>query len=729
MIKSEWKNIFTNRKLLISIIAVLFIPVMYAGMFLWAFWDPYANLSDLPVAVVNADEGATYNDTALSLGDDLSEKLKESEQFKFISVSKEDADEGLVNEDYYLLIEIPENFSQHATTLLDEEPQKMVITYKANEGYNFLSSQIGETAMDRIRAEVNKQVSETYAEQLFDSITKLGDGFAEASDGAGKLKDGAAEINTGASDLKGYLEQLASSTIKLQDGTSTVVNGIQKAATGSTELNSGLSTLSGGSKQLADGVNQTATGAAQLNSGIQTYTSGVAKLNDSYQLLSEKEKELINSLATLQSSSATINNSTNQLSEGSTQVTAGIQALSQQLTQLSESLPAEQAAKLVETVKQLETGSSTVSAGLEKLANGTAALEKGTTQVSSGANQLSAGYTQAQQGISKLNGSSSALIEGSASLATGTSTLASKMSDFTTGIQQAYNGSSSLVAGLNELASGSNQLKTGTGTLAEKSGELASGSAKLTEGTEQLAEGTGTLQSSLMDASEKSKEVSANESTYEMVASPVDVEVEGVNEVPNYGTGFTPYFLSLGLFVGALLISIVFPFVQSAIKPTSGSSWFFSKISVLGIVGIIQSLVVVAIALFALKLEPQSVGLFILSTIITSFTYLAIVQLLVTVLGDPGRFVAIVILILQLTTSAGTFPLELIPQPLQIFNKFLPMTYSVQSFKASISTGNMSNFWSTNSVLLGFMIVCFALTFGYFMLMFKKRHSKETVEA
>uniref|UniRef100_UPI0039894C13 YhgE/Pip domain-containing protein n=1 Tax=Psychrobacillus psychrotolerans TaxID=126156 RepID=UPI0039894C13 len=239
MIKSEWKNIFTNRKLLISIIAVLFIPVMYAGMFLWAFWDPYANLSDLPVAVVNADEGATYNDTALSLGNDLSEKLKESEQFKFISVSKEDADEGLVNEDYYLLIEIPENFSQHATTLLDEEPQKMVITYKANEGYNFLSSQIGETAMDRIRAEVNKQVSETYAEQLFDSITKLGDGFAEASDGAGKLKDGAAEINTGASDLKGYLEQLASSTIKLQDGTSTVANGIQKAATGSTELNSG----------------------------------------------------------------------------------------------------------------------------------------------------------------------------------------------------------------------------------------------------------------------------------------------------------------------------------------------------------------------------------------------------------------------------------------------------------------------------------------------------------
>ena len=729
MIKSEWKSIFTNRKLLIPIIAVLFIPVMYAGMFLWAFWDPYANLSDLPVAVVNADEGAEFNDTTLTLGDDLSDKLKESEQFKFISVSKEDADEGLVNEDYYLLIEIPENFSQHATTLLDEEPQKMVITYKANEGYNFLSSQIGETAMDRIRAEVNKQVSETYAEQLFDSITKMGDGFAEASDGAGALKDGAEEINTGALDLKGYLEQLASSTIKIQDGTSTVADGIQKAATGSSELNSGLSTLSDGSKQLADGVNQTATGADKLNSGIQSYTSGVAKLNDSYKLLSEKEKELVKSLATLSSSSATINSSVNQLSAGSTQVTSGIQAVLQQLNQLSAALPEEQATALVETMKQLETGSSTVSAGLEQLANGTAALSKGTTQVSSGANQLSAGYTQAQQGVAKLNASSSALVEGSASLATGTGTLASKMGEFTAGLQQAYSGSSSLVAGLNELSAGSDQLKTGTGTLAEKSGELADGSAKLTEGTEKLAEGTGTLETSLKDASEKSKEVSANDSTYEMVASPVDVEVVGVNEVPNYGTGFTPYFLSLGLFVGALLISIVFPFVQSASKPTSGATWFISKVSVLSVVGIIQSLVVVAIALFALKLETQSVGLFILSTIITSFTYLAIVQLLITVLSDSGRFVAIVILILQLTTSAGTFPLELIPKPLQIFNVLLPMTYSVQSFKASISTGDIGNFWSTNGILLGFMVVCLALTFGYFMLLFKKRHSKETVEA
>ncbi|TQR19033.1 YhgE/Pip domain-containing protein [Psychrobacillus vulpis] len=729
MIKAEWKAIFSNRKLLVPIIAVLFIPVLYAGMFLWAFWDPYANLKDLPVAIVNSDEGAEINGEKLVAGDDLTDNLIDSKEFNFQSVSKEEAEQGLLDEDYYLLIEIPENFSQHATTLLDETPQKMVITYKANEGYNFLSSQIGESAMNQIRAEVNKEVSSTYAEQLFSSITKLGDGFTEASEGAGKLKDGASEINNGASDLKGYLEQLASSTIELRDGTSTVAEGIQSAANGSKQLNEGLSQLSDGSIQLKDGTVKTATGAEALQNGITEYTAGVAKLNESYQLLSEKEKELLTSLAKLQSSSTTLNESTNQLTQGSSKVTAGIQALSGQLEQISATLPAEQATALKESLKQLESGSSTVTAGLEKLADGTTALSNGTTQVHNGATQLSGAYTQAGQGVAKLNESSAKLVEGTSNLAVGTNTIAEKMKEFTTGVQKAYSGSSNLVSGLDQLAIGSTKLQEGTGTLADSSGELAEGSTKLADGTKELADGTNTLQSSLQGASDEVGEVSANDSTYDMVASPVDVKVEEVNAVPNYGTGFTPYFLSLGLFVGALLISIVFPFVQPAIKPTNGASWFTSKVTVLAVVGIIQSLIVVAIALFALKLETQNVGMFILTAIITSFTFLAMIQLFVSVLSDSGRFVAILVLILQLTTSAGTFPLEMIPQPLQIFNKFLPMTYSVQSFKAAISTGDMSHFWFSSGVLIGFMVVCLALTFGYFMLVFKKRYSRQTAEA
>ncbi|MFJ8066474.1 YhgE/Pip family protein [Psychrobacillus sp. NPDC096426] len=729
MIKSEWKHIFTDKKMLISIIAVLFIPVLYAAVYLWAFWDPYANLSNLPVAIVNSDEGADFEGEELLLGDELVNKLKESDQFNFVSVKKEEAEQGLLNREYYLLIEIPENFSRHATTLLDEHPQKMVLSYKANQGSNFLSAQIGETAMERIRTEVNEEVTATYAKQLFDSVTKLGDGFAQASDGAGQLKDGATDLSNGASDLKGYLEQLVSSTVELKDGTNTVASGIQAAADGSSQLNSGLATLSTGATQLTDGIDGVATGAASLKSGIDEYTTSVDKLNESYRLLSEKDKAFIDSLQQIQISTSSLNDSTKELSKGSSEVTSGIEALSEQISKISVGLPEEQAAALTETLKQVQSGSSAITAGLEKLSTGTAALSHGTTGTLEGAVQLNAGYAQAGQGIERLHESSVALVDGASNLTDGTTILATKMNEFNAGVQQAFKGSTNLVRGLSQLANGTSQLQQGTGTLVEKSGELADGSLKLVDGTKELVDGTDSLQTSLQEASDEAKEVNATDETYEMVASPVDVNVEEVNAVPNYGTGLTPYFLSLGLFVGALIISVVFPFVQPAIKPTSGTSWFISKTVVLAVVGILQSLIVVAIVLFGLKLEVESVGMLILIAIITSFTYLAIVQLLVSMLDNPGRFVAILILILQLSTSAGTFPLELIPKPLQIFNKLLPMGYSIQSFRAAISTGDVSYFWYNNSVLIGFMIVCLALTLGFFLLLFKNRYTKQTAEA
>ena len=219
MIKAEWLKIFKTRKMLVSIIAVLFIPVMYAGMFLWAFWDPYAGLPNLPVAVVNEDTGAEMDGVKLDLGDTLVDKLIDSEQFNFIEVSKDEAEKGLNSRDYYMILEIPTNFSEHATTLLDDKPSKLVMNYIPNEGLNFLGAQIGETAMDRVRAEVNSQVSATYAEKLFDSIATLGDGFTEAADGSNKLDEGAQKVANGAKDLKGYLEQLASSTVELSNGT------------------------------------------------------------------------------------------------------------------------------------------------------------------------------------------------------------------------------------------------------------------------------------------------------------------------------------------------------------------------------------------------------------------------------------------------------------------------------------------------------------------------------
>ena len=728
MIKAEWLKIFKTRKMLVSIVAVLFIPVMYAGMFLWAFWDPYAGMPDLPVAIVNEDNGAEMEGTQLDLGETLVDKLVESNQFNFIEVSKDEAEEGLKGRDYYMILEIPANFSEHVTTLLDDKPSKLVMNYIPNEGLNFLSSQIGDTAMELIRAEVNAQVSATYAEKLFDSIATLGDGFTEAADGSAQLDEGAKKLANGASDLKGYLEQLASSTIELSDGTDKLVAGTQKAATGASDLSTGLVKLQDGTIQLQQGAQQAAEGASNLQQGVTQYTEGVAQVQAGLTTLNEKQQQIIDGTASIAGSAGTLNGAATELTAGSAQVEAGINALTQQLQSAIAAMPEEQATALKQTLAQLQAGSTGIHNGLTSLSAGTEKLQAGANEVNSGATQIAAGQANALAGANSLTAKSNDLIEGTKGLQAGNATLADKLSELNAGVNAASAGSQQLVSGLNELVSGTSTLNDGTTTLASKSGELAEGSATLADGSTELADGTATLSSKLGEASEKASEVKANDDTYNMVGSPVEIEKESVNPVANYGTGFAPYFISLGLFVGALMISIVYPLVEPAIRPKNGASWFTSKLVVLAVVGLIQSLLTVVIVKWGLGLEVQNMGYFILTALLTSYVSLALIQMLVSIMGDPGRFVAIIVLILQLTTSAGTFPLELIPAPLQVFNTLLPMTYSVQAFKASISTGDMTFLFQNYAVLLGYMVVFLVITLGYFMLLHTKRYSKVAEE-
>lgn len=724
MIKQEFLNIFKNRKLLVPILAVLFIPVLYAGMFLWAFWDPYEQLNELPVAIVNEDAGAELDGQRITVGKDLTKNLVDSQEFHFVEVSKKQGEEALKNQDYYMVIEIPSNFSQHATTLLDEKPEKLMIEYKPNEGFNFLSAQIGESAIEQIRAEVNKQVVASYSENLFASISKMGNGYGEAADGAEKLSAGADSLSSGATDLKGYLEQLASGSVQLADGSTALASGTVKASNGATELNEGLGKLTAGAGQLQQGAGKAADGAGQLQDGVASYTQGVAKVSNGLAAANEKEQQLNEALSQLQQGATMTNQSVGKLAGGSTQVTSGLETLSEQMAPILASLPKEQQTALKGALEQLQQGSSQVSQGLGELQVGTEQLSGGMNQASSGAEKLATGHQELANGLSTLTQSSEELNAGAASLATGSDTLSTKLGDLKNGLASASTGSNELSNGLQQLVQGSNELTSGTSQIASKSGELAAGSTELVDGTAKLAEGTSSLQEKLADASTVASEVNANEDTIDMASSPVGVTKSAVNHVPNYGTGFAPYFLSLGLFVGALLISIVFPLVQTAIPPTSGFAWATSKMTVLGIVGVVQALIAVAILIFGLGLDPENLGWFIAIAIMTSFTFLAIVQLLVTVLGDSGRFVAIIILILQLTTSAGTFPLEMIPQPLQIFNQWLPMTYSVQGFKAAISSTDIDFIQWNIGILLAFFIVAVACTTTYFVILFKRRYSK-----
>ena len=355
MIKQEWKNILKNHWIQIVLVALILIPSIYTVVFLGSMWDPYGNSGDLPVAVVNKDKAVEYNDKKLDVGDQLVKKLKDNDSLDFHFVNSKEANKGLKNGDYYMVITIPSNFSKNATTLLDKNPKKMVLNYTTNPGTNYVASKMDDSAIAKIKAEVSASVTKTYAETIFSSIGTMSDGFAEASDGTQQLSDGMTQLEDGNKTISDNLKVLASSSLTFKDGTNTLTkglkdytNGVVAVNNGIYQLKTGVGTLGSATPTLASGVSDLNTGAQALNKGVSDYTAGVSQ-----------------ALA-----------GANQLVENNTALNAGVKALG------------EGAEKLVVGNQQVVDGVKKLQENLETSKKTMAASQDSLTQLSDGKTSL-----------------------------------------------------------------------------------------------------------------------------------------------------------------------------------------------------------------------------------------------------------------------------------------------------------------------------------------------------
>ncbi|UQZ35073.1 hypothetical protein C2I18_17010 [Paenibacillus sp. PK3_47] len=750
-----------NPKVLIPMLVVLFIPVMYSGLFLKAFWDPYGKMNELPVAVVNEDKGAAYEGTQLTAGNDLIEELKKTDGFRWNFVSRSQAEAGLNDNTYYMAIIVPEDFSANATTLLDAEPQPAKIIYEPNEGYNFLAGQIGGTAVKDIKTKVSAKITEAYTESVFDKITDISGGLGEAGDGAAQLADGAGKLDDGALKLKDNLLVLTEGTGKLLEGAAPLTQGVTDLNSGAAALESGSSTLAGGlaqlsaahkqlqdgvsqsaagSKQLSDGLAKTAAGAAALQTGTKSAVDGTAKLQAGTKSAVEGSAQLAAGLSSSAEGSAKLEEGLKASVEGSAKVAAGTRAVADGLQQLAQGNPqlaaspevqkllaasaaaAEGSAQLEQSQQQLAEGASALHSGQEQLAQGAEQLHSGAQQLDAGVSRLHDGAQQLHTGASQLLEGQQQLVAGAARLESGGGTLAAGMQQFGAKLAEAAaggaklaDGGKALKAGTAKLLDGADQLSSGLSSVADGSQQLSDGAGQLKDGLDELKSGSNELASKLGEAAAQTSEVNKSDALVAMFAQPVEIEEHKVSEVPNYGSGFAPYFLSLGLFVGALICTLVVPMRESGVAGASRFNRFVSRTLTFSMMSVLQSLLAAMVVLYGLGLHVQNVALFYAFTFITSIAFMWMIQAIVTWLDQPGRFVVIVVLIFQLTTSAGTFPLELIPDWMKFFNPLLPMTYSVSGFKAVISSGDYSAMWSDAGLLAVYGIVFLAFTFTYFM--------------
>ena len=287
MLKQEWKSLLHNKLLLLVVVAIILIPVIYAGLFLKSMWDPYGSVSNLPVAVVNNDQPVEYEGTTLQIGADMVDELKDNDSMAFNFVDAETAEAGLRNGTYYMVITIPEDFSKNASTLMDENPQKMELNYETNPGTNYIASKMSETALAKIKNTVANQVTEVYTQTVFDQIATAGDGMQEAADGSGQIKDGLKDASKGNKTITTNLKKLASSTLTFQEGAETLSKGLKEYTNGVSQVNSGAKQLNDGVSQLTAKVPELVSGTKTLSDGVTTYTQGVDQLNQNMPALTE----------------------------------------------------------------------------------------------------------------------------------------------------------------------------------------------------------------------------------------------------------------------------------------------------------------------------------------------------------------------------------------------------------------------------------------------------------
>lgn len=652
---SEISNIVRNPKVIIPVIAVMLVPLLYSALFLGAFWDPYAGLEKVPVAIVNEDEGATFNDEEMKIGDEFVAKLKESDDFDWSFISKEEALKGIENNDYYLMLEIPAQFSKQAVSLVGDNPQQAELIYTPNEGYNFLASQIGNTAINELSSRLNQQITETYVSSIYDKLGELLDGLTAASDGALKIANGAGDAVDGTEQLIAGQGTLGEGLDKLQVGTT-------KLNSGAKELSSGLTTLNTGSQSLASGVEK-------LKTGGQTLNQGLTQLDTQYQSLHQ---------GLTQSAQGTTS-----LKQGAEQIQAALKQMASTQPQLAAS----------DSFKQLLAGSDALVQGLASKEEGEAKLVAGSQAVTAGMSQLSTGAATLSQGLEDAN-------EGAQKLAVGA--------------QSADKGAKTLSEGINTLDQSAPQLISGNTKLQEGQKELLNGLVQLEDGATELSNKLGSVNG-------ESLNLTLTEQMKEQFAKPVTVEKNPYNVVPNYGTGFAPYFISLGLYVGCMLLTIVYSMREPAQLPRSGASWYAGKTLITLLISIVQSIILGIAVPMILGLDVLHMGAYFLLMGVTSVAFMMLIQLLCVVLDNVGRFIAIVLLILQLTSSAGTFPIELVPNWLQFINPLLPMTYSVAGLKQAISSESMGLYWDNVIILIGYAVICSLLTFLYMKFSFSRQ--------
>lgn len=650
--RSELKRMTGGLLPKLTLLALVMVPLLYGAVYLYANWDPYSNLDQIDAALVVEDTGATAgNGIKLQAGKQVAESLVKGHVFNWENVSSSDeADQGVASGRYAFALKIPKDFSANlASPAGFDAANQAMLNVTTNDANNYLLSTIVDKLTTAVHASVAQEVGEETANQLLTGFGTIHSQITKAADGA---------------------QQLSGAVNKLHDGTVTLHSG-------TSQLSQGAAGLYDGQLKLRDGANQLAAGTGQLDGGLQQ----------------------------LRDKTATLPTDSQRLADGAAQVAAGNAALNTKVQdvvgQLSAADQSLRERVLISNAKLVEAGVLNQEQADKVLADFDAAAASG--PVADAKSKIQMDAAQIQQ-----------LADGSAAVSDGAAKLAAAAPALTGGIFQAAAGADQLASGSATLAAEQQTALDGAARLSSGAQDVDAGAAKLENGAGTAAEGAGTLANELAKGAGQipNPNDSQKSSLSKVIADPVAVSNVSQAKASSYGAGLAPFFLTLALWIGIfMLIQAMRPITQRALA-SNAPAW---KIAVGGwlpflVVSVLQASLLTLVVDVGLGLNPAHPVLMWLFMLAAAMAFSSLIQGIVALLGAPGKLVVLILLVLQLVSSGGTFPWQTTPQPLHVVHDVLPMGYVVTGMRHLIYGADLSLILPTVIGLLGYTVLGAALS-------------------
>ena len=731
---TDIRNIFTNWVMAVIIGGLIFLPSLYAWLNIYASMDPYAHTANMKIAIVNEDTGTTVRDETINVGDAVIQQLNTNKSFTWVFETEQKGMDQLKNGDYFAMIVIPKDFSQKLTSILTDQPTKAHIDYYVNEKKNPIAPKITSKGASVLTQQVSNEFVSTVNGTLFSIFNTIGIEMEHEIPDFRKFENYVFTLEQHLPDIQSFLTQASSQG---KDATQLLNQALAQVPEIEQLTNNGLTTIQQGLQLVNEAEALFNELSPRIKKDVQTVQS-----------IAEHFTDIINKLNAMNVDPASFTQTKEalqrQLAQSKEHITSNIQTLEalQQLTQADATTRkqlVDALDKMINSLQQSEAEEAQNQPSLEQLIAIREALQNGPSFTDSTVNalanleqlntlhaniltkveQLQAvdqeaiqqkimaiqeivhnATTHLQEFLIYYNDSLEPQIRSTLSNAKTTLTSASTMlTDLKQFIPQAANKLTQAQDTLGTANHAIQKIQTEFPTLSSKIQELAN-KLRTLENEADISEIVQLLKN----------DVNAEREFFE---EPIHLNEHRLFPIANYGTAMTPFYTVLSIWVGCLLLISLLAVNLHSGAPYRIREIYFGRLLTFATFSFLQTLIITIGDVFLMDGTIQAPLYLVLFGLFISLVFVTVVYTFVSVFGNVGKALAIVMLVLQIAGSGGTYPIELLPRFFQIINPYLPFTYAIELMREAVG----GIIWSTVWMDLIFLACCWLvfILFGFFL--------------